>query len=53
MQNDINRLTDRKPLGKGVFRPSRAAIAREMEARLRLGGSAATQRRPQATGSRH
>ncbi len=43
---------DRTALGKGVFRPSRAAIAREMEARLELGGSGAKQP-ARATGSRH
>ncbi|MGI8706408.1 MAG: hypothetical protein ACR2JJ_11565 [Sphingomicrobium sp.] len=53
MQNDINATIDRAPLGKGVFQPSRAPIAREMKARLSLGSSEAKQRHPQATRSRH
>jgi hypothetical protein len=53
MQNDSNRPTDPIPLGKGVFRPSQAAIAREMEVRLKLGGREAKQRPARATGPRH
>lgn len=51
MQNDINATIDREPLGKGVFQPSRAPIAREMKARLTLGGG--KQRTATATSSRH
>jgi hypothetical protein len=53
MQYDINTAIDRQPLGKGVFKPSRAPIAREMKARLELGSSVAKQRHQQPTGSRH
>lgn len=53
MHNDFNATIDLEPLGKGVFQPSRAPIAREMKARLSLGSSVAEQRHPQATSSRH
>lgn len=52
MQNYFNATIDREPLGKGVFQPSRAPIAREMEVRLTL-GSEAKQRAAKAMGSRH
>lgn len=52
MRNEINMRLSRA-LGKGVFQPSRAPIAREMECRIKLGSSLARQRRVDATSSRH
>ena len=53
MRSQVNVTIDRSALGKGVFQPSRAAIAREMECRIRLGSSPSREQRASATGSRH
>lgn len=53
MHDQVNSPANRHGLGKGVFKPSRAAIAREMECRLKLGSSVAGERRAAPTGSRH
>ena len=53
MHDQVSSPASRDGLGKGVFKPSRAAIAREMECRLKLGSPGAKQRRPDPTASRH
>ncbi|MBA3576130.1 MAG: hypothetical protein H0W39_00735 [Sphingomonas sp.] len=52
MHKEVFEPINRETLGKGVFQPSRAAIAREMECRLKL-GEAHSKRQSAAAASRH
>ncbi|MDQ3482250.1 MAG: hypothetical protein M3448_02405, partial [Pseudomonadota bacterium] len=52
MHKEVFEPINRETLGKGVFQPSRAAIAREMECRLKL-GEAHSERQSVAVASRH